>query len=167
MTITLEQVLQARDQRATLQKQLLAQYGLPLVSLTVVMPGSEKRNDLSLYIAQEAVKAIERQFTILTCEKRDLETGYEAIFVVSRDAMQLKHIAVDIEETHPLGRLFDIDIIDRDGTPISREDIGVEPRRCIVCGDLSAACVRSRKHSMQDVLQVIEKLVVNYKNNYI
>ncbi|MCQ2277734.1 MAG: citrate lyase holo-[acyl-carrier protein] synthase [Bacteroidales bacterium] len=167
MNITLEQVLESRDKRAALQKQMLAQYGLPLVSLTVVMPGSEKRNATSLYIASEAVKVIERQFTVLTSEKRDLETGYEAIFVVSRDALQLKHITVDIEDTHPLGRLFDIDVIDRDGTPISREQIGQQPRRCLVCGDVSAACVRSRKHSVEDVLQVIKKMVVNYKNNYI
>lgn len=167
MTITLEQVLESRDKRAALQKQMLAQYGLPLVSLTVVMPGSEKRNETSLFIAKEAVRAIERNLTILTSEMRDLETGFEAIFVVARDAMQLKHITVDIEESHPLGRLFDIDVIDRDGTPISREQIGVAPRRCLVCGDVSAACVRSRKHSVPEVVAVIERMVSNYKNNYI
>lgn len=167
MTITLEQVLEARDHRAARQKAMLQEHGLPLVSLTVVMPGSEKRNDASLFIAQEAVKAIEAEFDVVAAEKEDLPTGYEARYSIPMKALELKRATVAIEETHPLGRLFDIDVIDANGEPISREQIGEEPRTCLVCGELSAACVRSRKHTVPEVLAVIEKMVVNYKNNFI
>lgn len=167
MTITLEQVLEARDHRAACQKAMLQEHGLPLVSLTVVMPGSEKRNENSLFIAQEAVKAIEDKFAVVAAEKEDLPTGYEARFAIPMNVMDLKRATVEIEEGHPLGRLFDIDVIDANGEPVSREQIGEEPRKCLVCGELSAACVRSRKHTVPEVLAVIEKMVVNYKNNYI
>lgn len=166
MPITLEQVLQARDHRADRQRFMLQAYGLPLVSLTVVMPGSEKRTPTSLYIAQKAIEAIENRFSIAEMEKEDLPTGYEARYAIDMEALSLKRATVAIEESHPLGRLFDIDVIDSNGSPISREQIGEEPRECLVCGELSAACVRSRRHSVPEVLDVIETMVMEYKQEH-
>ena len=56
--------------------------------------------------------------------ERDLDTGYEAYLITPLPLLEAKRIAVTIEDTHPLGRLFDIDVINSDGIPVARNDIG-------------------------------------------
>ena len=77
--VTLEQLLASRDNRRLRQQELLSEWcGKTLVCLTVIMPGSEKRNATSLIIAHEACVALLRLFksSVLFSEERDLVTGY-------------------------------------------------------------------------------------------
>lgn len=43
------------------------------------------------------------------------------------DALAAKRLLVPLEDASDLGRLYDIDIIGRDGKKISRSDIGSRP----------------------------------------
>ena len=52
---------------------------------------------------------------ILAKETLYKETGCEAYFAVNVDAKALKAVCVDIEEATPLGRLFDMDVLDESG----------------------------------------------------
>ena len=112
MPVTLEQLLDSRDRRAQHQKDLLGSFpGKSLLCLTVQLPGPEKRNALSLAIAHAGVEAVRKAFSIADEELRDLETGYEGYFIVDLDPISAKRLAVSLEEEHPLGRLFDLDVI--------------------------------------------------------
>ena len=74
-----------------------------LVCLTVIMPGSVKRNSQSLIVARAAVEAVRTAFgeCLLQMEELDLETGYEAYLLVSLSIPEAKTIACDVEEQHP------------------------------------------------------------------
>ena len=110
--ISLNQLLESRDARAQHQKDLLGRFpGKSLLCLTVQLPGSVKRNEQSLIIAKAGVSAIRQAFQPVYEELRDLETGYEGYFVVSLPAIEAKRLACRIEDTHPLGRLMDIDVL--------------------------------------------------------
>ena len=61
----------------------------------------------------------------------------------------------DIEDTHPLGRIFDIDVIDTDGTKLSRDSF----RKCILCDCQAQECARSRRHSVDEMFQAITELI--------
>lgn len=118
--ITLNELLASRDARHATQQKLLAEHsGKTLVCLTVVMPGSVKRNQQSLTAAHAAVEAMRKAFGQEQLLELDLETGYEAYLITPIPLLEAKRIAVNIEDTHPLGRLFDIDIINADGVPVS------------------------------------------------
>lgn len=186
--ITLEQLLESRDRRAQLQRSLLSLYpGKSLLCLTVMLPGPVKRSPLSLKIASAAVEAVRGAFSPVFEELRDLETGYEGFFVVDMDPLSAKKLAVDVEETHPLGRLFDLDVVVlkndpflrtsgqnsgghprfgpvfKDGPiPLSREALGFEPRRCIICGRPVRECMRERAHSTEELLKQYETIVNHY-----
>ena len=60
-----------------------------LLCLTVIMPGSVKRNRLSLAVARAATEAIRVEFadSLTQMEERDLETGFEAYVLVSLPTM--------------------------------------------------------------------------------
>mgnify|MGYP000665835370 CR=1 FL=1 len=152
--ITLDELLASRDARHALQQQLLAEHpGHTLVCTTVVVPGSVKRNHQSLVVAHAAVKELIRNYELGVRNdelgvksdecliERDLETGYEAYLITPMPLPEAKRIAVNIEDTHPLGRLFDIDIINADGVPVSRDAIGEKPRRCPVCDHEARYCM--------------------------
>lgn len=128
---SLEQVLAARDSRVARHLDIL-RHKTPqdtLLSLTIVTPGPEKRNRRELIIAHAACLAILSRFSdrISFCDQYDLSTGFEADILVNIPIDKAKRIAVQIEESHPLGRLFDIDIIGDNGIPLSRSDLGLLP----------------------------------------
>ena len=112
MPITLAELLDSRDKRVEHQKDLLgANPGKSLLCLTVQLPGPEKRNATSLKIAHAGVEAVRKAFVPVYEELRDLETGYEAYFLVDLPAEEAKRRTCQIEDTHPLGRLMDIDVL--------------------------------------------------------
>lgn len=177
--ITLNELLASRDARHATQQKLLAEHsGKTLVCLTVVMPGSVKRNQQSLTAAHAAVEAMRKAFAVKenkglfplenpeplapTLLELDLETGYEAYLITPMPLLEAKRIAVNIEDTHPLGRLFDIDIINADGVPVSRDAIGEKPRRCLVCDHEARYCMRRRWHTQEEIWAKINEMVDSY-----
>lgn len=159
MSVTLEQLLESRDHRAKHQRDLLGAYpGRSLLCLTVQLPGAEKRNATSLKIAKAGVEAVREAFSPEYEELRDLETGYEGYFLVSLPAPQAKRLACQIEDTHPLGRLMDIDVL-TSALCLSRRDIGLEPRKCLLCGNEVRYCMRAKTHTTAQLLAKIEEMV--------
>ena len=183
MPITLDELLASRDARHAMQQKLMAEHsGKTLVCLTVVMPGSVKRNQQSLIVARAAVEAMRKAYNIsddllpetelLTNElkaeageclvERDLNTCYEAYLITPLPLLEAKRVAVDIEDTHPLGRLFDIDVIDAQGIPVSRDRVGGQPRRCLVCDHEARYCMRMRWHTQEEIWARIKQMTDDY-----
>ena len=165
MKISLDQLLASRDRRWHRQQELLREHpDETLLCLTVIMPGAVKRNRFSLVVAQAATEAMRVAFadSITWMEKRDLETGFEAYAFTTHPLLDAKRMACHIEEEHPLGRLFDLDVIDTTGTPVSRSAIGAEPRRCLLCQQEARFCMRNHTHSREELQARIEKIVDEY-----
>ncbi len=170
--VTLQALLDSRDARHAMQLQLLAANPrLTLVCATVVVPGSVKRNRQSLTVAHAAVAAMRQAFgqgdgrEVPAIVERDLPTGYEAYLLTPLPLLEAKRLAVQIEDRHPLGRLFDIDIIDRQGMPVPRTDVGAQPRRCLVCSREARICMRMRCHTQEEIWASINALVDNWHAN--
>lgn len=153
---TLRQVLDAREERAYLQRQLLATNGTPLITFTINMPGEYKDFPLLRCTFAEGCAAIRQRLAewgaplVYEQIQQDV-TGSAGFFAVDIGAEQLKRIALDIEENHPLGRLFDIDVIDLEGKRLHRSQIGVAPRRCFICDGPVWQCSRSRAHPVEQL----------------
>lgn len=157
--MTLEELLASRDAREAHQTELLGEYpGKSLLCLTVILPGPVKRSDMSLKIASSAVEAVREEFSSVFEELRDLETGYEGYFLIDLPPVDAKRLAVSLEEEHPLGRLFDLDVITSSG-PLGREELGLPSRTCIICGRPVRECMRTRKHSTEELLSRIEAII--------
>lgn len=163
--VRLLELLASRDRRWHRQQELLREHPEEtLLCLTVIMPGSVKRNRLSLVVAQAATEALRTTFadSLTWMEERDLETGFEAYAFTKLPLLDAKRQACRIEEEHPLGRLFDLDVIDTTGTPVSRQAIGVAPRRCLLCQQEARYCMRNHTHSREELQARIENIVDEY-----
>jgi holo-ACP synthase len=165
--VTLEQLLVAREYRADHQKKLIVKYRLPLVSFTINIPGPQKKTPETSIIFQEGCSVLvkklkEADFPIEYFGTNACVTGYEAYVVVKTDERTLKAYMLEIEKEHPLGRLFDLDVIGSDGVPISREVFGYSKRKCLLCEEDAQSCGRSRKHEMDELIQIIKIMVDSF-----
>ncbi|MBQ9255296.1 MAG: citrate lyase holo-[Bacteroidales bacterium] len=168
MEISLDMLLKSRDERYKKQQDLLQKYpDKTLLCLTVIMPGSVKRNSSSLFVAQVGKEVLFKEFSskIVFYEQRDLQTGFEAYIIIDKEKTDVKKILCSIEESHPLGRLFDIDVINSDGVPISRKDIGLPPRKCLICGEESRFCMRNFTHTQEELHSKIQQMIDEYKKS--
>lgn len=180
--ISLEQLLESRERRVQHQKEMLQAFpGCSLICLTVQLPGPVKRNRESLIIGGAGLGALLNVFgsVLRHVHVRDLETGYEAYMLVPLPALELKKRCCKIEDTHPLGRLMDIDVLgavmpgpDRasetpdqvggDFALLGRADVGLEPRRCLLCSNEARYCMRAKTHTREELLEKISQMVLAY-----
>ena len=163
--VSLTQLLNSRDERAQKQREWAKVHSLPLISFTINMVGPVKRN----HIAQQAFRqgivmidtlCLEHSLTPVQRELVEENSGYEMLLCVEgATAQQLKALMVDIENRHPLGRLFDIDVLDGDGKLISRDDQNLPRRKCLVCGNEAKVCARTRAHQLDDLIAKMSEMI--------
>lgn len=150
--ISLQEVLDARERRAFNQQRLLQQFGNPVLSFTMNIPGPVKDSPLIRRGFDEGLRllkdALERAgFALLTREETREPTGCELLCAVQAEAAALKALCLEIEETSPLGRLFDLDVIGPDGQKLAR----TRERCCLVCGAMGRGCASRRLHTLSEL----------------
>ena len=155
-------MLQARDGRAAAQKKLLAKYGQPLLCFTMNIPGPVKTSLLIRLGFLEGVRRLETAFLkakipVLYKKRIAYKTGYEEYYVLQGDAREIKKNAAEIENQDRVGRLFDMDVLDIDGRKLSRTELGLPGRLCLVCDEPAQACARSRKHAVPVLVRKIHR----------
>lgn len=155
--ITLQEVLDAREVRASSQRRLLASWGRPLLGLTMNIAGPVKRWPLVDFAFREGLRELRERLgpAVLREELTDSPTGLEAILVCEKPAAELKALAVELETVCPAGRLYDLDVIGTDGCKLSREG----QRTCLVCGGPVGPCARSRAHGLDAIRAATETLL--------
>ena len=163
MEITLNQLLDARDQRYARQLALVKAWpDKTLVCMTIVLPGPVKRDARSLRIAESALPTIRAALIPTYEELHDLETGYEAFFLVDAPLLEVKKHCCEIESSHPYGRLLDLDVLEPIGetvVPVSRDRVGEPPRRCLLCDRPVRECMRSKAHSYGEISEAIDRIL--------
>ncbi len=158
--ITLEQLLESRDRRVAHQQELLAAFpGCALICMTVQLPGAVKRSRSSLVIGGAGLAALLDRFgsVLRHVQVRDLETGYEAYLAVPLPARMVKKICCGIEDSHPLGRLMDIDVVG-----VDRQALGLPPRKCLLCEKEARYCMRAHSHSPEELQEKIEEMLQSF-----
>lgn len=163
--VSLLEVLDAREIRAAVQSELIVRYHCTLICFMVNMPGPVKYNDASVFIHAQGVKAI-RDFAEkvgIRCEHEQIivkNTGIEGYFLFDFPSIAMKEKTCEIEDHHPLGRLFDMDVFESDKKPISRNQIGLPRRKCLLCGKEGVYCSRNKTHSVLELQHKIKEMVV-------
>lgn len=165
--VELAEMLDARERRARIQRDLLAEAlpGETLLSATLSIPGPHKTSAVLECAFRELVRALESGFSGARVRSRTRisdASGPELLMLVRMPALELKRLAIDVEEHHPLGRLADFDVVElTDGMPrpVSRTELGLAPRRCLICGGEAKACARSRAHTVKDMQVAIAEII--------
>lgn len=152
----------AKEARSQRQQEMLKKYNLPLVSITINMPGPNKDLPVLRRLCDYAVAELKADFKTHEILQLYLLTGPEALLVIDRPVQELKAKAVAIEEAQPFGRLLDIDVFTNDGNLVSRRQQG-RSRACLVCGQDTIICMRENRHQLADLMSAVNKLLVRFK----
>ena len=161
MEVSLHDILEAREARARRQQALLEEYRVPLLCFTMNIAGPVKTTPLIRRGFEAGLALLDSRLPHGQLRYRKtqvLPTGCEAVFAVDMPAQALKQLCADIEENHPLGRLFDMDVIGTDGMKLERKT----QRGCIVCGAPGRFCAASRAHSVQQLQSVTTEILTQY-----
>lgn len=165
--VDLEEVLKNRDNRRNkIKKNLKNHPDKIVISYKLNTPGPEKINESLVALFDKGLEEIiakinESIWNYELAEMWEEKTGKEAILLVTGDEIEVKKSMVDLEDGSKIGRLFDIDVISKDGD-ISRRDLKLEPRKCLICGGPVTICSRSRRHSVKEMQECIEKILEDY-----
>lgn len=146
--VSLQDILLARENRVAKQTGLLSKHHRPIVSFTMNIAGPVKTSPVIKRGFRMGLTELDfLGKAILSKEIVYLPTGCEAYFAVDMDARELKAFCTKIEEATPLGRLFDMDVLDADGKKLDRQT----QRGCIVCGAPGRGCAARRVHSVEEL----------------
>lgn len=166
---SLQDILRAREIRVQYQEHLLNKYEATVVSYKLNIPGPIKYNSLIKQIFDEGLKVFklklnENVFETLQEKTIYENTGPEYFGTFNIEPEKIKRLTTLIEETHPLGRLFDFDVIAPNGLQLSREELGIEQRKCLLCEKNAFECGRSRSHEVDALVVKIETMALDYFN---
>ncbi len=147
MEIPLHDILNAREARVRRQEALLAEHGGVLVCFTMNIAGPVKHSSLieaGFRLGQaQILKIFSPLHSLCVVEP----TGCEGYYVLRGDPLEIKQKTTLLEDCTPAGRLFDMDVLTVSGK-VSREQVGLAPRKCLLCDGDARVCGRSRAHSV-------------------
>lgn len=174
--VSMAKILDARENRVQIQQEMLQKSPSCLLSFTLNIPGSVKVFPYTKWTYEVGISIISKGISLLNgviIEQKEVkkDTGWEAFFALNLHPEDMKSYLLEQEEQHPLGRLFDFDILRADGSQLSRQELGFLERTCLLCGNPAFLCGRSRTHSAQELLakeiEIMENFFVFRLSNHI
>lgn len=174
--VSMAKILDARENRVQIQQEMLQKSPSCLLSFTLNIPGSVKVFPYTKWTYEVGISIILKGISLLNgviIEQKEVkkDTGWEAFFALNLHPEDMKSYLLEQEEQHPLGRLFDFDILRADGSKLSRQELGFLERTCLLCGNPAFLCGRSRTHSAQELLakeiEIMENFFVFRLSNHI
>ncbi len=168
-TVSLIEMLDARERRAQRQQALLTQYHTTLVCFTMNIAGPVKISPLIRRGFARGRELLERQLTrcriaVLHQEVYREPTGCEAFYVLDAAPLEVKKLTTLVEDASPLGRLFDMDVLCPDGRKVDREELQLEGRRCLICGGPAKACSSRRIHTVAELQEKTTDILTDTMN---
>lgn len=165
---TANEILDAREKRGIFIEDLINKYKESLISIRVNYPGSNKNNDICssiLEIFDDIINGLYGESIIFRMFETSAD-GPSLFIIIEEEAASLKRKMMEIEEKHFLGRIIDIDVIDKNNKKISRNQFGYENRKCFLCGDDSRVCARLSRHSNEQLIKYINDRYREYTENF-
>lgn len=164
--VTSVELRAARDRRVLKKWELLTPGGeICLVEFSLNIAGTVKTFPFARAAFREEVRELSdrlSRFSVLKTEVYEKNTGDCAFFLLKSQAIQVKKFLVSVEESHPLGRLFNLDVCGPDGISVKRHDLGLLPRTCLVCGEDAHVCAEKKSHSMELIQWQTAKLFLEF-----
>ena len=152
------QILAAREKRAKIINSYIGKS--PVIVGTANIPGPDKNLPAANFLVDYFAKLCKRIFPVKAFKFYQNADGPFFVLVTAA-ADDLKFKLVETEENHPLGRLIDLDLYRASG-PKSRRDVGLPPRRCLICDRSAVFCVRKAAHNYRDLITAIENRIIAF-----
>lgn len=161
-------VLNSKEERWQKRLEISQKERKTLISITLCLPlkyrTDQKYKELFLEFCNIYTKYCEENGVKLkSTQGLDGFDGPCIFYLSDSNAIEVKKISSKFEESEKPFRIMDIDIMDENQNPIGREEIGLPPRKCFICNNSSAACVKAKTHSKADLEKKIKEYFLEGK----
>lgn len=157
----MEEILAAREARWRLRKELSESCGKSVLSLSMTIPGPDKGGIAVSKAMEILADEVERVLGGILSHRTELEgaDGPSVHWVADLPGRNLKRRVLLVEENHLLGRIADLDVLDESGEPVGRCDIGLNPRKCLICDRPAKECSYCRRHDLSELLEEVRRVL--------
>lgn len=155
----MNEILEAREARSLLVKEKYR--GFPLLVIKANTPGTNKNPPQAYFLVDYFARIVKEKFPVSKIEFYKSADGPYWLVEFSK-IENFKADLIKIEDNHPLGRLIDLDFYLNPTESESRLALNLNPRKCLICSDAAMHCARSQKHSLQDLNQKIDSIILEY-----
>lgn len=159
----LEEILLARELRASRQAELLSKNNCTLICFTMNIPGEDKNSRLVQYAFRYGLQLLKSKFGEPVLTVPSTAAGPEAYFLSSLPPQSVKDITTELETSCSLGRVFDVDVLDPDGHKLSRSS----RRSCILCGKPVDHCVKAGTHLVAEARAKIDSVIQEFAADHL
>ena len=164
--VSLDEILLNKENRQNLRALIRTIMPYSLISFTGNYVGQIKKNSDTQLLFNQGVREIEKTFCgkIRFKQFNYSDTGFEGYFAVEQDAKEVKKIVSSIEDNHCLGRLWDMDVFDSCNNQLTRSDIGLNKRKCLLCYCDADNCYILRRHTQNELMQKIKDIIKKFND---
>ena len=157
-------LLAAREARQELLSRALSAGRPATLFVSLNLPGPDKSPPGATGLFRRACEQIAETFhgSLLLAADRDA-LGHFALRVVDADPLAVKRLCIAIEESHPAGRLLDLDVYASETVQMGRASLGLPARRCLLCDQPAVDCMRTRRHAVADVIALAHELLTLFR----
>ncbi|RJX26953.1 MAG: hypothetical protein C4537_01555 [Acholeplasma sp.] len=148
-------ILLGREARAYMIDLWLKDKNLLVLSIHANIPGDTKNLSEAFLLVHFFEYHIQSIVHTLSCERFFNDDGpYTLCYIQHDHPVSLKQTLVSLEDHHPLGRMIDLDLYDQ-MNHYSRNTLNLLPRKCYLCEDIAHHCIRSKKHSIEELREYV------------
>lgn len=135
-----------------------------VISIGANIPGHDKNISEAHLLMRLFIHVVKDTITTTSIETFSSSDGpYALLTTLHTNVNELKQRLISIEDSHPLGRLIDLDLYQHGmQSSISRTEINFPSRKCMICNDDFNVCRRLQRHSVAELLTHIKDEVEHY-----
>ncbi|MFA8450555.1 MAG: triphosphoribosyl-dephospho-CoA synthase [Bacteroidales bacterium] len=163
----LHKILEAKEKRADLRGAIAKQLMLS-VSINLNIAGWPKSNTLISaayrYLLQDFKRYLLSYRIYIDTNQSILQTDEAGDFFIAPilscpfNDMELKNIFENFEKTHAVGRLIDVDLVNKKGEPVSSGKI----KKCLICKGKAIECMRLKRHTFDEMQEKTTKILTKF-----
>lgn len=155
-------ILELRETRESFIARSIKSKNKCLICIKPNFPGAEKRNIYTNYVSAMIFNEIKNVHDVHEFSHEYDVEGLIFYILLDGDSIKIKERMIEIEASHPLGRLVDIDVYGQDAKQVSRDDFSIGRRKCFICDNEAVICVRSRAHTVDEIVEHFKNVVKEF-----
>lgn len=156
MEFWMSSILVSREERFQKIQSLLEKHEV-IISLKANIPGPDKNIPVAYLLVKIFSHLIDPN-QVMNREFFESEDGPYYLYSSSTsNPSQIKEIMILLEESSQIGRFVDIDVYS-----LNQSFHRMKPRKCFVCNDDAFVCARTKKHSLKELLDKMNQIVLSH-----
>ncbi len=153
-------ILEAREARMKYIRLLIEKHNKLIVVIKSNICGNDKNPCYSKFLKNYFYIKVSKVLDVCSFEYVKSDDGDYYILVISnKDVLNVKSLLVGLENSN-LGRLIDLDLYSNKQKSVSRSDLNLESRKCIVCNNDISICSRMKFHLVSEVNECFKNILV-------